>query len=82
MAFNTVGGLSSPSGGIFTNSTWDGENISGPTEVDENNGTGHYYNPDTSPVTFTWTQFFTGPACGSQCAWLAWAGRVAAFKGQ
>ncbi len=39
--------------------------------LDENNGKGHFYNPDTSSFTFTWTE---NAAVGS------WGGGATAFK--
>jgi hypothetical protein len=71
--FNTVDGLSGATYFIDSN-TYNGENTSGPDCMDENNGWGHYYNPNTSQVTFTWTQFFGSPQAGS------WAAMATVFK--
>lgn len=70
--FNTVGNFTSASQ-FFTSSTFDGETTSGPDDIDENNGDGHYYNPDLTAVTFTWSLFFGSPAAGT------YAGRAATF---
>jgi hypothetical protein len=67
----TIGGFNDATQ-PFIASTWTGESTAGPVDIDENNGFGHYYNPDTSAVTFVWTEFYA-VAAGT------WGGRAAAF---
>jgi hypothetical protein len=70
--FNTAGGLT---GQLFDANTFDGENMSGPEPVDENNGWGHVITSSTAPLHFNWTQVFGGIQVGS------WSAMAAAFKG-
>lgn len=60
--------------GLYDMNTFDGENLNGPEPVDENNGWGHYFTPDTSPVTFTWAQFSSSQPSEN------WVSNSAAFK--
>jgi len=70
---NTVTGMTS---GQLVDSEWyNDESNDGPENVDENNGWGHYYNPNTSPVTGVFT--FGLHATDAQGYWAASA---AAFK--
>jgi hypothetical protein len=62
-----------PSGSLFDAATDTGNSVNGPQSVDQNNGWLHYYDPNTSAITATWTN-----ACSQ--AEGTWAGRVAAFK--
>jgi hypothetical protein len=73
-AWCTATGVSSPSGSLFDAATYTGNSANGPSSVDQNNGWFHYYDPNTNPITVTWTE-----SCGSTPE-SAWAGRVAAFK--
>ena len=69
--FNTVTGLAN---GFNDANTFDGESLSGPEPVDENNGWGHFVTSSTNAVPVTWTfQSPTVPALG-------WASVAAAFK--
>jgi hypothetical protein len=69
--FNTVTGLAN---GFNDANTFDGESLSGPEPVDENNGWGHFVTSSTNPVSVKWTfQSPTVPALG-------WASVAAAFK--
>jgi hypothetical protein len=64
---NTVG-----SSYLFDAATYPTEH-GGQNPLDQDNGWGHFYNPDTSPVTFTWTLLHQAPATD-------WVGVAAAFK--
>jgi hypothetical protein len=56
---NTVTGMSGA--GFIIDSEWyNNESLNGAENVDENNGWGHYYNPDTSPVSCKFTYNYTG----------------------
>jgi len=71
--FCTATASPSPSGSLFDAATDTGNSIDGPQMVDQNNGWLHYYDPNTNPVTVTWTNICDSPE-------YEWAGRVAAFK--
>lgn len=45
-----------------------------PTELDQNNPYGHFYNPDTSAVSWTWTLFNASTGAGD------WAYAAASYK--
>jgi hypothetical protein len=69
--FNTVTGLVN---GLNDANMFDGESLSGPEPVDENNGWGHFVTSSASAVNVTWTfQSSTQAANG-------WAAVAAAFK--
>lgn len=68
---NTGNGANSPI--IFDAFLTNDEFLDGPQTVDQNNGWGHYYNSDTSSVTFTW-QFVS-----STDPQLTWSSMAAAF---
>jgi hypothetical protein len=69
--FNTVTGLVN---GFNDANMFDGESLSGPEPVDENNGWGHFVTSSTNAVNVTWTfQSSTQAANG-------WASVAAAFK--
>ncbi|HYL85139.1 MAG TPA: Ig-like domain-containing protein [Candidatus Angelobacter sp.] len=75
-AYCTATGLTSPSGGVFDSAFYTGNTIDGPTQTDENNFWGHFYNGTSlSAITVTWTE-----ACANQTQ--NWAGRVAAYQSQ
>jgi hypothetical protein len=75
-AYCTAIGLSSPAGGVFDSVWYTGNTIDGPTQTDENNYWGHFYNGSSlSAITVTWTE-----ACANQTQ--NWAGRVAAYQSQ
>jgi hypothetical protein len=71
--YNTGAGIVG-SGWLFDTNTFDGENISGPEPIDQNNGWGHYVTTGTSPVTITWQTMFAGLPTGN------WSGLAVAFK--
>jgi hypothetical protein len=74
-AFCTATSLTTPSGAIDDAGYFSGNTIDGPTQTDENNFWGHYYNGSSlSPLTFTW-----GETCGGT-AEQNWASRVVAYK--
>jgi hypothetical protein len=62
-----------PAGSLFDAATDTGNSVDGPQNVDQNNGWLHYYDPNTNPITVTWTN-----SCDT--AEATWVGRVAAFK--
>jgi len=69
--FNTVTGLLN---GFNDANTFDGESLSGPEPVDQNNGWGHFVTSSTNTVPVTWT--FQDPTVPAQI----WAAVAAAFK--
>jgi fibronectin type 3 domain-containing protein len=71
--YNTGAGLVG-SGWLFDTNTFDGENVSGPEPIDQNNGWGHYLTTSTSPVGITWQTQYAGVATGP------WSGTAVAFK--
>jgi hypothetical protein len=71
--YNTGAGIVG-SGWLFDTNTFDGENISGPEPIDQNNGWGHYVTPSTAPVTVTWIPMYSGQATGN------WSSVAVAFK--
>lgn len=74
VAFNTNTGIASPTGAYFHSSTYGGQSIDGPSTPDENNGWAIYYNPDTSALTFIFSEKDPTRAVGQ------WAAQAAAFK--
>jgi hypothetical protein len=70
--FDTLNGLVA-AGLVFDSIVFDGESTSGPDCMDENNGWGHYYNPNTSQVVFSWTEVDSQHIGG-------WDACAAAFK--
>jgi hypothetical protein len=68
--FDTANGLV---GGFFDADTFNGETGSGPSPVDQNNGWGHVISKGTSPISFTWSQVYSGNVGN-------WASMAAAFK--
>jgi hypothetical protein len=71
--YNTGSGLAG-SGWLFDTNTFDGENVSGPEPVDQNNGWGHYWSTGTASVSITWETMYSGLATGN------WSGLAVAFK--
>lgn len=72
--FNTENGFYYPSGAYFDAIEFDGMNVNGPQNMDQNGGWGHYYNTGTSTQTITWNlASTTDPA-------LQWSAYAAAFK--
>jgi hypothetical protein len=65
----------SPAGLLFDSNEYDGMNVDGPQNMDQNGGWAHYYNPNTSPVTFTWAM--KDPSGDPMFEWAAYA---ACFK--
>lgn len=70
----TVTGITAPSGALLDVAVDTANSVSGPENVDQNNGWFHFYDPNTNPLSVTWTY-----ACGTNPQ-AAWSGRVAAFK--
>jgi hypothetical protein len=70
----TANGASSPNGSLFDASTDTVNSVNGPEYVDQNGGWLHFYDPNTNPVTITWSSMACTQAEGG------WAGRDAAFK--
>jgi hypothetical protein len=73
--FNTEVGITSPVGAIFDSIEFDGMNQDGPENLDQNGGWAHYYNPDLSTLTATWTLVNTSTDPMRQ-----WGAYAAAFK--
>jgi hypothetical protein len=71
--FNTASGLVGPES-FFDANTFDGESVSGPEPVDQNNGWGHVLTTGTAPVSISWQTRYNGLAVGN------WAGMAVAFK--
>jgi hypothetical protein len=63
-----------PSGALFDTAGYNGNSVNGPEAVDQNNGWFHYYDPNTSALSATWSE-----TCGTTQE-AAWGGRLAAFK--
>jgi hypothetical protein len=74
-AWCTATGITAPAGALFDVATYTGNSVNGPESVDQNNGWFHYYDPNTSAISVTWSY-----VCGSTQQG-SWTGRVAAFKG-
>lgn len=72
-AFNTMSGCVG-AGFLFDSCRYDGQSLDGPSTPDENNGWAHYYNPNTSPVTFVFTE-----KDGSELP-RNWAAQAVSFK--
>jgi hypothetical protein len=69
--YNTVTSLLN---GFNDANMFDGESLSGPEPVDENNGWGHFVTSSNNPVSVTWT--FQSSTVNAQ----GWASVAAAFK--
>ena len=74
--FNTVDTLSAPSAGLSDAFTYTGQVLSGPSDVDQNNGYFYYESPNTSSTTFTMT-FIDDP---TKSGAGHWTGRLTTFK--
>jgi hypothetical protein len=70
----TATAMTAPSGGSFDYSWYNGNNIDGPQQVDQNNGAGRFYNSNNNSITVTWTT-----SCGA-ASLLNWSGKVVSFK--
>jgi uncharacterized membrane protein len=70
----TATAVNVPNGALFDAATYNGNSISGPEQVDQNNGWLHYYDSGAGPLSATWTE-----SCGTD-AEAHWSGRLAAFK--
>jgi hypothetical protein len=74
VAFNTNVGLTAPAAGYFISSTFDNQDLDGPSTPDENNAWAIWYNPNTSAQTFTFHMRSPSEANGN------WAAGIAEFK--
>jgi hypothetical protein len=70
---SSFSGVSAPAAGQFDSCFW-GNQPGGGGGCDQDNGWAHYFNPNTSAVSFTWTNAFAGKPVG------IWADRNDAFK--
>ena len=72
-SFNTETNIS-VSGAVFDSIYWDGEQLDGPSNLDQNGGWMHYHNPDTSAIAFTW--YFRSASQALQ----GWTSEAVSFK--
>jgi len=72
----TATGVTAPAGAVFDAANYTGNSLSGPQDVDENNGWLHlFYNSSPGAITATWAD-----DCPTLTPESYWAGRVASFK--
>jgi hypothetical protein len=72
----TATGVTAPAGAVFDAANYTGNSLSGPQDVDENNGWLHlFYNSSPGAITATWAD-----DCPTLTPESFWAGRVASFK--